>query len=291
MALPVLGTWWIQAMLLGPTPWSLTTGDPVALLEERGFVVIAQGIGTTGRWSSYHGRTMDSAAYRKLPRFHERRVSYGGREVPSPGGWRGLHFDEGVLAIRTDEDSLCVAVVSTLDPRSWSARVAGAPIGQGDLFLDVATQEQDVRHFVALVAMPDLASREHGGRWEPAHTLRSGGTAAPGDVLEVQREAELLPCGGNHGHERGSTAPAGLDERVFARAGTFMARGLFHVEEIPRISGRKRMPNWFLCSWRIPLAGLGLSRGQTAEIALHIAPTCGNDQIGGRLAIGRPSIN
>lgn len=264
-----------RGRVLPPTP-------TVALrMEFLGFTVLEDGTGTTGRHSSYHGRTMAEDELYGLPEFLDQRLRYGGRLIPASGS----HFDEGVLAYRIDGDDLIVAVAAQVSATEWIERPGNGPVGQGDLFVTVR-QGRDVQQFALLNEMNGARSTGNEGRWRAAQKYRYAGEVEIGQAIRLEDEAQVVTSGGHSGHARGENSPEGLDERVFVRDGESTGLGSvrhYDFDAVQPLEGGE-MVRWFVTEWTVPLCVFG-DEDESMELAFHVSPSCGNDQIGGILPV------
>jgi hypothetical protein len=243
------------------------------VLQDRGLTVLSAEEGTTGRRSSYHGKSMEHSVYEKLPELAERRVRYGGDETPASGS----NYDVGALAYRMEGPKLTLAVVAALSAEKWNES-SGALIGQGDLFLAVE-QAGSVRHFALLNSMHRGKHVGHGGYYRPAQDFRYGGLAEVGQLVQLKDEEDLTLCGGEYSHQRHENSPKGLDERLFAQGGVVRSKAEIHHDKLKAYAPLKeREASWYLTQWTLPVADLVDSRAPF-RMALHFATTCGNDQI------------
>jgi hypothetical protein len=226
--------------------------------------------------SSYHGHRMDDEVFRSLPQFTAEPLRYGDDGRPAPGGRRGLAYDEGVLAYKVEHGELVLAVASPLDPRRWHAS-RGSLVGQGDLFVTV--DQGGVRHFALLNEMQEARDVRHDGYFVPAQRFRHPAEeeSLVGRLVELTGEEDVLLSGGDQGHARHGNSPEGLDERAFARGGRVLGAGEVQHYSLD-CTGQK--VEWIVSEWTLPLHALG-DASAPMTLALHVAPSCGNDQIGG----------
>lgn len=280
----------IAVLIAGASAQRTLAGDLGDRLAERGLTVLAEEAGTTGRHSTYHGRTIDRLERGELPRLGDDRVRFGHGPQPSPGGSTGRHFDEGALACRLDRaaNTLTVAVAAGADPQRWyrAGSFARSPHGQGDLFVDVLTRGGDVLHFALLNPMDEGRDVGHKGLYRQATELRHTGRAKPGDLVRITREEHIAKSGGRRGFERHGNSPRGLDERVLAQGGTVVDGARLERYEV--VAHQPLINNddtWYVSQWTLPLAALGTAEDPAKVLALHIATTCGNDQIGAVLEL------
>ena len=250
-----------------------------------GFEVIEDGVGTTGRHSSYHGKRLDDAELFELPVFSGSRLHYSGDRVPAAG----YQFDEGVLGYRIDEGNLVVAVAAGVSAEQWGRGGGSTLIGQGDLFVTVE-QNGEVNHYALLNEM-NGGRRVGQARWRAAQQFRYGGGAEIGHAVLLTCDDEITLSGGEDGHDRGGKSPCGLDERVFAHDGTDTGVGQVQHYSFDAVQPlkRNREITWHVSEWVVPLATFG-DLEEPMQLAFHIAPSCGNDQINGRLEVaGQPA--
>lgn len=218
------------------------------------------------------------------------RVSYpnGIGPVPSPGGAIGAEFDEGALGYKLEGDSLLVQVASRLDPLAgYYHNGWGTWYGQGDIFLDVFDGEA-ISHFALLnywprngEGAPVNLNRGHFDAAQAFHLGTGGDGSREGSLVALAEDADVGLAGGR-GAYNGSIAPDGLDLRVFAQGGTVLGESslmLSTVEELGK--------TWHLQTWSVPLAAL--TDAEMFEIGLHVAASCGNDQIGLGGTVPEPS--
>ena len=257
-------------------------GPSVAFrMELNGFEVVEDGVGTTGRHSSYHGFGLDDDECFEVPSFGEERVRFSGRLIPAAG----VEYDEGVIGVRIDGDDLVVAVAAGVGSQKWTRGNGGNIIGQGDLFVTVR-QNGDLYQFALLNDLNSGKSLANEGRWRAAQMFRYSDQAEVGHAVLLTSEDHVSTSGGNQGHERGGNSPVGLDERVFARGGEDTGVGkLDHYEFDAQqpLEGRE-VVTWNVSEWTIPLTVLG-DEEEAMTLAFHIAPSCGNDQIGGEVRV------
>ncbi len=271
---------------------SASESEAAKELASRGFTVLADEVGFSGRQSSYHGKSLTSNALQKMPEFGSEKVRFSNGEEPSPGGRTGGYFDEGVLAYKMKGNSLVLAVACGLNPKSWLSveEFRGALYGQGDLFLAVKERGK-VSHFALLNEMHGRRPLGHDGFWDRAQEFRYGPDVSIGELVRLSAEDHIQTAGGYRGHSRGGQSPRGLDERVFARGGKGLGVGELVVFEVkgrqPMHPGNKKM-TWYVSEWTLPLEAIG----RPEEVSFHIGTTCGNDQISGTLKLRRrPEIN
>ena len=288
-------------------------------IRARGFTVIAEEAGITGLRSSYHGRPIDDLDAGEMPQFSEKRIRFGGSTQPSPGGRTGRHFDEGALAYRYDaaNGQLTLLVAAGCDPDRWyrDGSFSSSPHGQGDLFVDVRTASGQVLHFALLQPLDGGRSVGHRGLFDRAGAFRYGSeevdaadqgasdapATRPGSLVRLTSEDQIAKSGGKRGFARHENSPRGLDERVLAQGGRWIASPRFERYELsahqPLVNGPAP---WYVTEWTFPVAALGDGDDAATEIALHIATTCGNDQIGASIVLAeqaeagkpaRPSIH
>jgi len=241
--------------------------------------------GVSGLRSSYGADTRTNQAVTgpitgsELAEFESDRVSYpsGVGTHPSPGGEIGSHFDEGALGYRVDDGNLVIQVASGMDPltgyyhsqyRKW--------YGQGDMFLDVQ-DSTGVRHFALLNAWAHSESGDprayNGNHFNSARSFHlPDDDSREGNLVQLVENRDVALAGGP-GAYRSNRAPTGLDTRIFAKDGIDLG---FMDLELETIVGANQ--NWYLQRWTVPLATL--SADPEFDVGLHIATTCGNDQIG-----------
>ncbi len=263
-----------------PSSASAVSPTPAWRMLINGFAVIEDGVGTTGRHSDYHGRTMDDDALFELPSFGSKRLRYGGKRSPAAG----FEFDEGVLAYRVDGDDLVVSVAAGVAAAHWY-QGSSALIGQGDLFLTVR-QGDEINHFALLNEINGGRRCGNDGRWRAAQRFRYGGAAQVGHAVLLESEDQISHSGGIDGHGRGGNSPEGLDERVFACGGTDTQAGTLthYTFDAAQPLACNREVTWHVSEWVIPLTVLG-DEEEAMEVAFHIAPSCGNDQLNGKAKI------
>ncbi len=234
---------------------------------------------------SITGSTISTA----LPTFGPEHVLYpsGVGAQPSPGGTTGRAFDQGVLGLRTLGDDLEVKLATGIDAESgyfysgWNTWY-----GQGDVFLTVA-DDLGISHFALLSrwARGDngVARPLGGSHFDRARALHVGDgdqEGLEGHLVLLDDDTDVTIAGGA-GAYTPNIAPAGLDVRVFAAGGTDLGdAGLAHS------SLTDFGQAWYVQTWTIPLSLL--SDDAQFELALHAAPSCANDQIGGVFAIPEP---
>ena len=264
-----------------PRPPAATLPTAADRLELLGFAILQDGAGTTGRHSSYHGRTMEQDELFDLPEFLDQRLRFGGRLVPA----QGSVYDEGVLAYRIEGDQLVVAVACGVGAENWHQGHSDNFVGQGDLFV-TARQGRDVQQFALLNDMNGCRTVGVDGRWRPAQRFRYTTEAEVGHAVFLDAEEQIVTSGGDQGHARGENSPEGLDERIFACGGETTGLGSvrhFDFEAVQPLEGGDTM-RWFVSEWTVPLVVFG-DEEEAMELAFHIAPSCGNDQIGGVLVV------
>jgi hypothetical protein len=253
-------------------------------------------VGASGLESSYYadtaaglpvtGPTTDNFLHELGPSH----VCYpsGVGEVPSPGGSLGQNFDQGVLGIKLDGDSLVIRLASALDPLEgfyhggWNAWY-----GQGDLFLTVE-DSNGISHYSLLNAWPrdELGAPRtlNGGHFDAAQAFHTsggaGGASLEGHLIGLNTDADVTLTGGR-GSYNASNAPSGLDQRAYAEGGTDLGdAGLVHES----LSDYDQ--DWYLQTWTISLHTL--SPDPAFDIGLHAISSCGNDQIGSLATVPEP---
>lgn len=282
----ILGTCLVMSLALCPAVMADTVANEMI---SRGFTIVADEVGVSGLQSSYHGLPLGNPAYNGLPTLGPNRVNYPGvGTYPSPGGNQGRPFDEGVLAYRISGGNLVFALVGGINPSSWitTPSFPTTKYGQGDLFLEVQSGA-GMAHYALLNDMN--ANQPIGDAyWNPARSLRYGGSASVGELVRLTGESDILLTGGVGSYRRGVNSPAGLDERLFARGGEGMDVGSVlydsFVADQPMGSGAPM--TWYISQWTVPISVLGQG---PLNIGLHSATTCGNDQIAGSIAVPVPA--
>lgn len=261
-----------------------------------GFQTIEE-IDVSGLVSTYHTDTVaghpvaGATTGNVLPVFGPERVSYpnGIGQVPSPGGALGRDYDMGVLGYRLDGTDLVFQMATAIDPQlgryhdGW-----GTWYGVGDLFLSVE-DSAGMRHYALLntwarddQGQPVSINRGHYDAAKTFHTEgNTGRSSLEGHLIGLSTDSDVSLSGGRGAYNT-SNAPAGLDLRVYAKAGTDLGdAGLVHSS----LSDAGR--TWYIQQWRV---GVGnLSSDADFDLALHAEVSCGNDQIGGRFGVPEPS--
>jgi hypothetical protein len=252
-------------------------------------------IGTSGLQSSYDADTRANHALSgaitgsALPTLGLNRVTYPGvGEVPSPGGALGPIFDQGAIGVQADGDQLTVQLATALNPltgyyvdgfQSWYT--------QGDVFLSVQ-DATGVSQFALLTSWardpagsPIAPNRDFFADAQLFHlTGGAGSSSLEGHLVRLTDDADVAATGGA-GAYGSSNAPSGLDLRAYANGGMDLGQaGLLHSQLID--NGK----TWYVQQWTLSLDAL--SSAQSFDIALHAAPSCGNDQIGGIFRVPEP---
>lgn len=255
------------------------------------------GIGTSGHKSSYHDDTVagnpvaGGLTGSALPVFSPDLVSYpaGIGEVPSPGGAIGLEYDQGAIGIAATPGGLSIRLASALDPRLGVFNDRRQVwYGQGDVF--VAVNDSDgVRHYALLNEWAkdgdDLPIDINHGYFNAARDFHlaggNGGESLIGDLVELKFNGDVALSGGSEAYGPGN-APDGLDLRMFAEDGDFVADGDLTITEV--IDSNR---TWYVQTWTVPLDAF--SGDASYKLALHAGVSCGNDQAGGIFFIPEPT--
>ncbi len=270
--------------------------------EFSGFAYVNE-VGVSGLKSSYYnptksGNTLPSGMFT----LGSDRVSYpsGIGPVPSPGHYdwgEARLFDEGVLGVQVEGGNLIIKAAGGLDPATghyysgWNAWY-----GQGDVFVTVDDSAPGVKSFALLNLWPAYQANTgkayrslNGGYYTGAQTFHtqagSAGDAtmegnlvllgSTGDVQRIEGKGAYTPTW--------SPAPEGLDYRVYAKGGTNMGdAGLTLTTTtdtgLTSTGGIGGAQTWYVETWTVPWSWL--SSDSVFDIGLHLAPSCGNDQIG-----------
>lgn len=270
--------------LVGTTPtWA-------GLLDHFAGYSTVQEVGTSGLQSSYSGDSISGLSVTGpttsavLPALGPNRVGYPNvGEAPSGGS----AFDLGVLGMRVNGVMLELRVASGINPLTGLMH-SGVVFGVGDALITVR-DSAGISHFAALSAWArdgGGAPRSlNGGFLDDAmnfHTSGgSGGASLEGHLVGFSLDGDVQRTGGTLAFNAGN-APAGLDIRAFAKAGTDLGDA-----SLAHASVNDLGQDWFLQSWSIPLANL--SSDADFDVALHMTVSCGNDQIGGEMHVPEPS--
>ncbi len=237
-------------------------------------------IGVSGLQSSY---SSDVAGGNKLPNympsFGPYRVNYSGVGT-SPSG--GHPFDEGVLGWMLEDDQLIIRVACGMNPLTGYMS-NGRVYSQGDAFLTIEDQAGVVSQFALLNSwarqngVPRQLDTSSFTGYNGAMNFHTGGMEGHLVLLDSNSDVVLTQGSQAYGPRPGSTygVPTGLDTRVFAQGGVDLGfMNLNHLfYDVPN-SGS----DWYVQTWTVPLSKL--SSDGDFNFSLHIAPTCGNDQIG-----------
>lgn len=244
--------------------------------------------GTSGSVSSYYtnnyGNEIVSNWFTTMPTLGPTLVYYTDANVgavPSPGMYspaEAAQFDAGTLALNITGGTVTVQMTTAMNPTtgyhdgSWNEWY-----GQGDMFLSV-DNAGTVKQYALLNTMPPVLDD---GGYDAARNFRTGGGAAPGDLVLLGNAGQVSYITGNGSYSGPSGYGAdgvGLDSRIYANGGTVVAATAFSNggQGTPGIGYDNQAVNWYTETWTFAASNLG----SFDDIALHSAMTCGNDQIG-----------
>lgn len=202
--------------------------------------------------------------------------------VPSPGGAVGRYFDEGALGVRVDgAGNLVVRVADGLNPQTgyyysgWNTWY-----GQGDVFITV-DDSAGVRNFALLNSWPKDGTGAYrtvdGTNFNQAqafHTSTYGDLQ--GHLVSLSANADVVLTGGAGSYNPAS--PPGMDSRVYAQDGANIGDAQLVHSSTWDWGLQNVWQEFYIQTWTVPLSSL--SGDPLFTIGLHVAPSCGNDQIG-----------
>jgi hypothetical protein len=245
-----------------------------------GFTSVNYEVGQSGLKSNYDSTRLGTTIPTGMMTFETSHVQYPGVSgtVPSPGGTVGLLFDEGAIGVRVDGGDLVVQVASAVNPQT-GVNYGGTDYGQGDVFVTVK-DTVGVRQFALL---NDWARGSTGGPLalnggyfidaQNFHTAGgAGGTSLEGYLVRLTDESHVLRYGGTAAYTTAYDVD-GLDYRAYAKGGTDKWDA-----ELATTSFSDSGKTWYIQTWTVSLNWL--SSDSVFDIGLHVAPSCGNDQIG-----------
>ncbi len=241
-----------------------------------GFTSVAE-VGVSGAKSSYDTTRTGTTRPATMVTFEDARVSYPGvGTVPSPGGPVGAQFDEGALGVKVAGGNLVIQVATAFNPQT-GVRYNNTYYGQGDIFITVDDSD-GVSQFALLNAWPGQNNAYYtlnGGYFAQAQSFHTGiggsGINLQGHLVSLTADTQVLRYGGTAAYTPSyAGGVGGLDYRAFAQGGTDVGDAGLPTPTL--------IDGYWVQTWDFDLNWLSLDPGFT--LGLHVAPSCGNDQIG-----------
>ena len=287
---------------------------PILTGQFAGYDVVVSEVGISGLRSSYYDLTKPvppgslNLIPQVMPALGPNRIQYPHTigTVPSPGSYdqvEARYFDEGVLGVKVAGGKLVVTFAGGLDPlkghyyKGWDTN-----FGQGDVFISVE-DSSGVRQFALLNAWPRNGSgspiRLDGGMFDTAQAFHTtggtGNTSLEGYLIRLG-DNDTVPDvvrvdGAGSYNPSYPLPPVGLDYRCFAQDGSVVGNaglrnldGTWAIQTVQDVGYyytndyKTKKQNWYVETWSVPFEWL--STDSVFDIALHVVPSCGNDQIG-----------